>query len=90
VIISENAGLLLGPGGNLTLLCQYFAIPDLDRPVRREGHAKMRRGRREVESDRHGREALALLALLKGNFACSVRRLSGRMATLMIDLAARN
>jgi len=50
----------------------------------------MRRGRREFESDRYGREALALLALLKGNFACSVRRLSGRMATSMIDLAATN
>jgi hypothetical protein len=50
----------------------------------------MRRGRGEFESDRYGREALALLGVLKGNFACSVRRLSGRMATAMIDLAARD
>jgi hypothetical protein len=50
----------------------------------------MRRGRREFESDRYGREALALLALLTGNFAWSVRRLSGSMAISMIDLAARN
>src|SRR6185503_4245094 len=41
------------------------------------GHVRVRRGRREFESDRCGREALALLALLKEDFACSVRQLSG-------------
>jgi hypothetical protein len=50
----------------------------------------MRRGRREPASHRIGREVLALLALLKRSFACSVSWLSGRMATSMIDLAARN
>jgi len=33
---------------------------------------------------------LAWLALLQGNFACSVSWLSGHMAAAMIDLAARN
>jgi hypothetical protein len=50
----------------------------------------MRRGRREGRSDDHGREVLALLASLKGSFACPVRLLSGRMAAPTIDLAARN
>jgi len=50
----------------------------------------MRRGRREGRSVDYHREALALLASLKGSFACSVRRLSERMAAPMIDLAARN
>jgi hypothetical protein len=50
----------------------------------------MRRGRREGGSDDHGREVLALMASLQRDFACPVRRLSGRMAAPMIDLAARN
>ena len=50
----------------------------------------MRRGRREGRLDDHSREALALPASLKRSFACPVRRLSGRMAAPMIDLAARN
>jgi hypothetical protein len=37
-----------------------------------------------------GRKAPALLAPAQGRFAWSVRRLSGRMATSTIDLAARN
>jgi hypothetical protein len=36
----------------------------------------------------HGREALALLASLKGSFACPVRRLSGSMAAPTIDLGS--
>jgi two-component system cell cycle response regulator len=39
---------------------------------------------------RPGREVLALLDLLKCDFACSVRWLSGRMATPTIDLAVRH
>jgi hypothetical protein len=50
----------------------------------------MQRGRREFASDRNGRHALALLASLKQNLACSVRLLRGLMASSMIDLAAKS
>jgi hypothetical protein len=39
---------------------------------------------------KNGREAVALLAALKREFACSVRWLSCRIAISKIDLAARN
>jgi hypothetical protein len=49
----------------------------------------MRRGRHEGDTGEGGREALALLPSLNRRFACTVRRLSGRLPALMIDLAAK-
>jgi hypothetical protein len=49
----------------------------------------MRRGRHEGDTGESGREALALLLSLNRSFACSVRRLSGRVPAPMIDLVAK-
>ena len=69
---------------------QVFAIPDLDRPILASTHVRMRRGRRKMKSEEEKPRGGRLAALLKREFACSVRCLSGRMATSTIDLAAKN
>ena len=60
----SQGSLASGPSWErLALLRQFFAIPDLDRPFWRIPTLRMRRGRREMESEENGREALALPAL---------------------------
>jgi hypothetical protein len=56
----------------LALLRRFFAIPDLDRQVQQQ--ATSRCGEAAATSSRigNGRDGLALLASLKGNFACPV------------------
>jgi hypothetical protein len=74
---------------SLALLCQFFAIPDHDRPIQRGGHVRCGEAAARATPNDHGREALALLASLKASFACPVRPLSGHMAAPMIDLVAK-
>ena len=82
-----HRGLPVGAVGKLSLtrLCQFFAIPDHDRPIQRGGQVRCGEAAAKAIPNDQGREALALLASLKGEYRLSGQALSGRMAAPMID-----